>query len=464
MLTLVACPGDAIRFANDATVDASSDGLTLDDLAADQSRAEGGADQLAHDQLAHDLAPPDLAVSKPTIDVVLLAGQSNMVGLGINNELSVTQKAPVPNVSIYYNSSVHQNPKGKTWLQLAPGFGVSSNRFGPELALGRRLHEAWPQRTLALIKVAEGGTAIHDRWLAKTGDLYKLLVSEVKAQLAALQAKHPNHQLRVLALVWMQGESDAIKSVHASAYEQRLTSFVDAVRMDLGLPKLPMIAGLIAPQGGWPYAKIVRSATRNVSKVRLPMEVVETNDLPMHAADVAHYDTASTLVLGRRFADAVIATRQMSWSYPADFGDNQYNQGWSYLDRAGSSVTPMSYDRAKGYWKGTQMFQQINGNGVFHPGSSHKAELAWTAPRAGVYMVKVTVKAGDNRGGDGTTATIYRDGATLWGPISIPNGAKQSHTMQLNVQPGTKLSFSCGAGPADDNSFDTTLWMVSITP
>ncbi|RLB53401.1 MAG: hypothetical protein DRJ42_12120, partial [Deltaproteobacteria bacterium] len=86
---------------------------------------------------------------KPRLTVVILAGQSNMVGLGINGELSAADAASVPQTHIYYNDSVHPNPNAMRWTGLRPGFGVLADRFGPELSFGRRLHELWPTRTIA---------------------------------------------------------------------------------------------------------------------------------------------------------------------------------------------------------------------------------------------------------------------------------------------------------------------------
>jgi len=432
----------------------------------DRRDASAGTDIAVADlPRAMDVAPTDASLpdGKPPLPqrpVLILAGQSNMVGLGYTSDLSAADKKPVVSTTIYYNDSVHPNPNTLKWMPLAPGFGVLPDRFGPELSFGRRLRQLWPQPPMALIKVAEGGTALSDRWAAKTGDLYQLLVSEVKQQLAVLNT---TSQAQIVGLVWLQGESDGMTSSQANAYQTNLTKFVTGLRQDLNLPALPFTAGLISLRSEWPYAQKVRNATIAVTQALPPGNVVETADLATLASDPVHSDSASNLTVGRRFANAMASLHAASWSFATRFGPVQGMGGWSYRDRQGTSATNMIWDPKQNRWVGAQAGVFI-GEGWMHPGPTHMAELVWTSPIAGAITVQFTVAAADNTGGDGTWAEIANGPTTIWGPTAIPNNTSAAQTLKLTVQQGSLLQFRTSAGPAQDPYHDTTSWDVVITP
>jgi len=234
--------------------------------------------------------------------VYILAGQSNMVGLGINESLSPENSAPVSGASIYDRAMIDPNPHTNQWLPLGPGFGETDDMFGPELAFGRRMREKFPGRRLAIIKMAEGATRLFDRWKAPTGDLYQLLLSETYEQLQVLACQG---QPQVAGFIWMQGEADAVEQGAAQDYQQNLTQFILELRTDLGNAHTPMVAGLISTDAGWPYADLVRRATVQVSDCLDRMDVVETDDLPVSGAARAHYTSDGYITLGERFADSM---------------------------------------------------------------------------------------------------------------------------------------------------------------
>ncbi len=394
----------------------------------------------------------------PRIWVFLLAGQSNMVGLGYNTELTGVDTTAVANTAIYYNPSIHANTNALQWLGLAPGFGANEGLFGLELNFGRRLQVHWPGRSVAIIKVAEGGTALHDRWDAPNGDLYQLLVSETQTQLAALAQ---NYQPQVVGMLWMQGESDAINSGDANAYHSNLTDFMTSLRQVVGIEYMPLAAGLIAIQSLWPYADTVRGATATLSQELGQMDVVETTDLPRHPGDLAHYNTSGNLTLGYRFAESMASMLPSSFHFQAGVSAVQGDGSWLYNDRLGAAVIPMTYDAANQRWAGSDSFQLI-GPGWMHPGATRDAELVWWAPHAALVQIDVDVSAGDNGGGDGTWVSIARDNNVLWGPVPIPNNTSEQHSFQLIVQQGQQLQFRTSSGPANDASNDTTAWQLDI--
>ncbi|MCK5797123.1 MAG: hypothetical protein KAI47_08070 [Deltaproteobacteria bacterium] len=419
---------------------------------------------LSAEATVYDLRPADTVANpdsngNPELQVLILAGQSNMVGLGYTKLLSAADRASVPNAYIYYDDGPHPNTNTQKWMPLQSGFGVANDRFGPEVGFGHRLRTLWPQGAFAIIKVAVGGTAIKDRWAARKGDLYKLLIATVKAQMASL---HKTWQPRLVGFVWMQGESDGTNHSAAAAYKGRLDTFITDVRQDLSAPALPFVAGLISPHAGWPYANLVRDGTAALRAPQQPMEVVEAADLPRDPADTVHYDTNGSLALGRRFAEAIAAIYANAWHEKDDFGANAYSYGWSYRYRLGTTAKAMTYDLKQDRWGGPEAALLI-GPGWMHPGPTSSAEVVWRARRLGLMQVKVHAEAGDNTGGDGTWVEIAKDQKLFWGPKAVPNNGKADHAFQVLMHQGEELRFRTSAGPAKDNSHDTTVWSIDVT-
>jgi hypothetical protein len=398
----------------------------------------------------------------PTLWVFVLAGQSNMVGLGFNSELPSGEQGSVDRAVIYYNDSVHPNTNTMQWMQLAPGFGVVEDRFGPELTFGRRVHELWPDRDIAVIKVAEGGTGLYDRWKAGTGDLYQLLIAEVGAQMQALaQQWRP----QIVGLVWMQGESDAIQQSTADAYAGNLAEFVWTLRTDLGVALMPGTAALISPAGGWPFADTVRNATTFVSTVVGQTDVIETNDLPTQPADIYHYTSDSYITMGRRFAEAAVAQVPLEWHFAADLGQAQGDRFWVCFERVNGASELLTWNAAQSRYANGDGTVLI-GPGWMHPGASRAAELAWWAPYGGRATVTLSAADADATGGDGVQVEVALNDTVVWGPVDVPNGGSVQHTLKVDVAQGHMLAFRTSSGAAQDPLYDSTAWTldVAMTP
>jgi hypothetical protein len=390
----------------------------------------------------------------------VLAGQSNMVGLGINSQLSPVDSSAVPSTYIYYNGGVHANPNSQSWLSLAPGFGATQQNFGPELSFGRRLQEVWTDRNIAIIKIAEGGTQLSTRWLPPNGDLYKRLISEVKAQINKLRSAGLHGDPQLAGFAWMQGEADACEQNPSSAYFANLTKLFLSIRGDLGVADLPISAGWISPQGGWAFSEAVRMATALVS-VRLgQVASFDTIDLKTFPNDKAHFDSNSNIILGQRFANAIAAMLPLQWHFPGVMGVAQGDQCWTYRERNNNGFSLMTYDASQNRWFGRDSGVLI-GSGWMHPGANSQAELAWWAPYAGTASISFTVKAGD-AGGDGTTVLISDGINTLWGPVLISPSSSAHHKLQLPVEQGREIQFRTSSGPNHNPLHDTTLWGIDI--
>ncbi|NOZ85146.1 MAG: hypothetical protein GXP49_02560 [Deltaproteobacteria bacterium] len=427
----------------------------------DQTRHPGaqetcnGLDDDCDGQIDEDGVCPQ---AKPYLWVYILAGQSNMVGLGVNSELGSEDSGVVPNAYIFCDLSVHPNSNCHQWKPLAPGFGVMPDHFGPELAFGRRMHQYWPGRAFGIIKVAEGGTALHDRWAAGSGDLYQLLIKTVAEQMTDLSN---GWTPRIAGFVWMQGESDACSSGDANAYYFNLLKFIKTLRSDLGMELLPIVAGLIADQPMWPEASTVRKATSLLADQIGPMDVVETTDLPRHPDDQAHYDTTGQLELGKRFADSMNALlADLHWAFPEDFSSTPGDGFWQYDACLGNTCSSLKWDMFNKRWKNSDKSVLI-GNGWLQPSALQEAVLTWWAPFDGKIDVSASARLA-NAGGDGTRISISRDDEVLFGPEQTNSSTDVQAHFTIEVTQGQKLRFITDCGTSSDAVSDSTNWRISI--
>ena len=247
------------------------------------------------------------AFGKPAINVFILSGQSNMVGLGVPGELSANYQAPLTNVIIKAGG----NPN-KGWGDLKPGYGANGNYFGPELGFGFDIHPIFTGEKIAIIKYSVGATTLCGDYRPPSsggviGPLYTALTNFTKT---AINELSENYDVKVLGMCWMQGESDAVAITNAQAYYTNLTNFIYDVRKDLGLQSLPFIIGMIDEQKIWTHNAIVRQAELDLAQSMTNVFVFDTKGL---ATDGIHYTTPGQISLGHLFARS--AARATSGSY-----------------------------------------------------------------------------------------------------------------------------------------------------
>jgi hypothetical protein len=173
----------------------------------------------------------------------------------------------------------------------------------------------------------------------------------------------------------MQGESDALQQDTADAYQTNLSQFLLSLRSDLGLPVLPITAGLISTQGEWPFVDTVRNSTALTSVLLGQVAVVETNDLPTFTNNLAHYNSQGNLLLGQRFADVAASLLPDQWHFPGAFGQAQGDNYFTYRERGTDGVSLMTFDPANNRWFGKEAGEFI-GDGWMHPGAAKQAALA----------------------------------------------------------------------------------------
>ena len=276
-----------------------------------------------------------------TIDVYILAGQSNMDGRGQVRDLSAAQLASLENdtmISFLNPGSEREramptsNPNDldagtNGFTALVPGgFSVDSTSarvltpsFGPELSFGASIAEATGSNNqIALIKVSRGGTNLRNDWRADApvdagpdepvGFLYRALLEEVAARLADLEADGFTPIVR--GFVWHQGESD---SNQVSGYADRFVEFVEGVRAEFGAD-IPFVLGELSRTRP---ASPPFNANLPTVVARAPgLSFVSSEGLTTPADDTTHFDADGQIELGQRYAAAFPAVE-------SDPGENE---------------------------------------------------------------------------------------------------------------------------------------------
>lgn len=263
-----------------------------------------------------------------TRDLLLIAGQSNAVGYDAkpadlppddaDKQVMFWFRAGDPPPDEFDTTSggkwltaLQAQPKGtpmeKSKMARQYGnFSGATGGFGPEMGFARALF-AREKKPLAVVKGAWSGTGMAQDWnpadAGPGGSCFRALVAEVKAAVAAAQAQ--GITLRPRALAWVQGESDA-NATAAPRYTQALGDMIAALRKELNAPQLIALVAVNTQFGGGknPFMPKIVEAQQALAVKDPRCAYVDTAGTPI--ANNAHWNSAGTLDVGRKFAEALV--------------------------------------------------------------------------------------------------------------------------------------------------------------
>jgi acetyl esterase/lipase len=240
---------------------------------------------------------PATLPAKANFHVYLLMGQSNMVGADVRTLAS--QAAEDPRI-------VALDKSGNWVVARDPLHGRGG--VGPGRSFAREmLKDAGPNVTIGLIPCAVGGTPLR-RWV-KGGDLYETAVTRAKraAEIGTIKGA-----------IWHQGEADSrlesSSQENADAHENKLTSMIRDLRVDLGQPDLPVVVGQL---GEWLskerycYADTVRQAIKNAATETTHVGYADSAGLD-HKGDNLHFSADAQAEFGARYAKAMRELQKQS--------------------------------------------------------------------------------------------------------------------------------------------------------
>ncbi|MDB5048573.1 MAG: celE1 [Fibrobacteres bacterium] len=210
--------------------------------------------------------------------VFILAGQSNMVGLGKVSGIPAGYLNGAGKVAYYVTAPAGISPyeftnpikAGNAAESSSCNSGtqyISKGNFGPEVGMAKVLAAAYPADKIVLVKAAWGGTSLATGWVGGSAPTYIWFRNQTRLMLDDLKMKFPGYQLQ--AIVWLQGETDGSDPNFAKAYKANFQTLIAKMRTDFGA-NLPFLYGTIQNSGTtaggrvWPYGNAVVHVQRTL--------------------------------------------------------------------------------------------------------------------------------------------------------------------------------------------------------
>jgi hypothetical protein len=146
---------------------------------------------------------------------------------------------------------------------------------------------------IGLIVNARGGSSINSWEKGNNNRYYEKTVSRMKTALKWGTLK---------AILWHQGESD---SGQPGTYMNKLSNMVENFRTDLGYPKVFFVAGELAywRKESLPFNTMIRTIS---SHIPASSWVSADGLTPLINTTDPHFNAASQLILGERYAEKVL--------------------------------------------------------------------------------------------------------------------------------------------------------------
>ncbi len=279
-----------------------------------------------------------------TADIVILAGQSNAVGVGhtkylpkhFSPEKVQAYLAGYPGVQIRYFSHDKKNaafePVSVNQTEL------SKDTFGPELGMAEYFTAHHPDREVFIVKCAFGGMSLWRDFRSpscggdydagafadqyedminsvfagkpvRAGWCFNELVKLLRESIAALEAA--GYAPRVRAFCWMQGENDGSEAETTAQY----IGLYDAMLHDLAEAFPAYMADCVSVDAAisaqWPFYRELNAAKENYARTHNGRYIdtvaagLTTANEPEEEPDVYHYDADCVIRLGHLFAQQV---------------------------------------------------------------------------------------------------------------------------------------------------------------
>lgn len=236
-----------------------------------------------------------MASGKDTLQLFIMAGQSNMAGRGIvgpedtNSNYRILVLDTLGQLVLAQEPLHHDHPGGQ---------GLDCG-----LSFAQQLLPALPTNArVALLPCAVGSSAIV-QWLGDSlvqqQHIYSRLVQLVKMGTA---------KGHLAGLLWLQGEEDAQDS-RSKCYAKQLAAFFTKIRGDLETPTMPVLSGKLPLFQHLPFKAVVNAGIDSVAASLPGVYLVPTDDLGCNP-DRLHYNAAAQRLLGARMAQ--VATQLLS--------------------------------------------------------------------------------------------------------------------------------------------------------
>ncbi len=223
------------------------------------------------------------AQEKPTVRVIVLAGQSNMQGHAVvdldhpehynGGKGTLVQLLSDPQQQSTYLHLQKPNgewsPRQDVFIRYRTESGVKKGKlnvgftaydgqhhFGPELQLGHVVGNAFDEPVL-LIKCAWGGKSLMKDFRppssgGEVGPYYVKMLEEIGEAITSMDREFPalkGHTADIQAFVWQQGWNDMCDEQACQEYADNLANLIRDLRKQFLKPDLPVVVGELGNDG-----------------------------------------------------------------------------------------------------------------------------------------------------------------------------------------------------------------------
>ncbi len=184
-----------------------------------------------------------IPLSAATIDLHIMAGQSNMQGWRSDAKSYPADPRQFDSQIPFYFEAVDYSSSQRFWDNMRPQEGhFLKGHFGPEVTFARSVKEFGFNP--AIFKFSFGSSSIETVWKSPgQNGLYDRMIRELQLSIKLL--KQMGNQVNIRSFTWIQGETDASNDQLANHYYANLKRMLHHIRhVVVRNPSLPVILGV----------------------------------------------------------------------------------------------------------------------------------------------------------------------------------------------------------------------------
>ncbi|AHG92960.1 protein of unknown function DUF303 acetylesterase (plasmid) [Gemmatirosa kalamazoonensis] len=226
------------------------------------------------------------------MQLVLLAGQSNMAGRGT---VEAEDRVPHPRVLML--------DRDGRWIPAVDPvhFDKPIAGVGPGRSFGLALAARDTTAVVGLVPTAVGGSSIR-AWVPAG---YDSATRTHPYDDAVARIRLARSSGAFVAILWHQGESDG-DARGVAEYEGRLRELIARLRAETGAPNAPFLIGELGhfPEKPWTPGRAAIDSIHRLVAATTPNAAYVSAEGLTHRGDTLHFSSAAARELGRRYAAA----------------------------------------------------------------------------------------------------------------------------------------------------------------
>jgi len=382
--------------------------------------------------------------SSNTIDLFVLAGQSNAMGWLGNASGYPPQEPNLLDSSIKLNyEQIGTTSKSDGWQTLGPQQRQNYGEiFGPEVTFSRLLKKGGYNP--AIFKYTEGSTSLADDWKApgQSGH-YDTMVTKFNS--AVLDLQNQGYVVNIAGFIWIQGEQDATDSTDAGNYQSNLNAIISDFRTNVASNSaLQFVLGV---DEGNPASNINTIVTAQNNIANGDANIVRSSMVGLEKADSTHLTPAGIIDHGKRIYDSMF---DLASAEPRiDFTDN--TDGHLLLEPESTNLIPYSEDFEQ--WTSSNLTLTSGQSSAIT--SSNDAWL-FTATDT---LANVTLSVSSS---GANTLSVFAKAGTQDG-IFIRFSGSSNPRAAFNLSNGTLIGSGGGLTSSNVEAFNDGWYRISIT-